>query len=106
MGTELGIGFAEKVYENSLAHEMRKSGLKVEQQVPLKVKYDEVVVGEFIVDLLVEKKVLIELKAVRLLEPVHIAQCFNYLKASNMKICLLFNFGKKKVEFRRLVNHF
>jgi GxxExxY protein len=106
VGSELGIGFAEKVYENSLVYEMRKSGLKVEQQVPLKVKYDGVVVGEFIVDLLVERQVLVELKATRFLEPTAVAQCFNYLKASNLKVCLLLNFGKKKVEYRRLVNHF
>jgi GxxExxY protein len=106
VGSELGAGFSEKVYENALAHELRKAGHKVDQQFSIRVKYDGIVVGEFIADLLVDDAVLVELKAVKLLDPAHVAQCYNYLKGLNLKVCLLLNFGRKKVEFRRLVNHF
>lgn len=99
----LGSGFVEKVYENALAHEVNKSGLKVQQQYQIKVLYDGLIVGEFAPDLLVAEKVLVELKAVRELDEMHMAQAMNYLKASGLKICLLINFGKPKIEIRRLV---
>lgn len=99
----LGSGFVEKVYENALAHEVNKSGLKVQQQYAIKVVYDGLVVGEFAPDLLIAEKVLVELKAVRELDEIHMAQAMNYLKASGLKICLLVNFGKPKIEIRRLV---
>ena len=99
----LGSGFVEKVYENALAHEINKSGLKVQQQSQIKVLYDGVVVGEFVPDLLVAEKVLVELKAVRELDEIHMAQAMNYLKASGLQVCLLINFGKPKIEIRRLV---
>jgi GxxExxY protein len=99
----LGSGFVEKVYENALAHEIYKSGLKVQQQYQIKVFYDGIVIGEFAPDLLVAEKVLVELKAVRELDEIHMAQAMNYLKASGLQICLLINFGKPKVEIRRLV---
>lgn len=75
-----GSGFLEKVYENALAHELRKAGIKVEQQHGIVVRYDGVVVGEYIADLRVEDSVLVELKAVNALDEVHAAQCLNYLK--------------------------
>ena len=99
----LGIGFIEKVYENALAHVIRKSGLKVVQQHPIKVVFDEIIVGEFFVDLLVEDRVLVELKAVSMLVDNHIAQALNYLRASSLEICLLINFGRPKVEVKRLL---
>jgi GxxExxY protein len=80
--------------------------LRVQSQVPVQVKYDNVVVGEYVCDLLVQDSVVVELKAVKALDDVHMAQCLNYLKATGLKVCLLINFGKKKVEFRRIVNHF
>ncbi len=98
----LGAGFLEKVYENALTHELRKSGLSVALQVSVPVCYDGVVVGDYIADLLVEGIVLVELKAVKALDDVHTAQCINYLKASGLPICLLINFGKPKIEVRRL----
>jgi GxxExxY protein len=106
VSNDLGSGFVEKVYENALAHEMRKNDLEVQQQFPSQVKYDNVLVGEFTCDLLVNQSVIVELKAVKILEPVHMAQCMNYLKATGFKVCLLMNFGRKKLEFRRVVNHF
>ena len=99
----LGIGFVEKVYENALAHLMRKAGLKVDQQHPIKVTFDGVLVGEFVADLLVENRVLVELKAVSILVNEHTAQALNYLRASGFEICLLINFGKPKVEIKRLL---
>jgi len=102
----LGAGFLEKVYENALAHELRKAGLRVEQQRPLRVEYDGVVVGEYAADLLVEGCVLVELKAVKEFDEIHLAQCLNYLKATGLSLCLLINFGKPKAEVRRIVNRF
>jgi GxxExxY protein len=99
----LGIGFVEKVYENALALEIRKTGLKVEQQTPLKVLYGSVAVGDFYVDLLVEKRVLVELKAVSLLKDEHTAQALNYLRATGLEVCLLINFGTTKVQIKRLL---
>jgi len=100
----LGCGFLEKVYENALAHELRKAGMGVRQQYPVRVTYDGVIVGDYTADLLVEDRVLIELKAVRALDNVHLAQCLNYLKATGMRICLLMNFGRPRVEVRRIRN--
>jgi GxxExxY protein len=99
----LGHGFLEKVYENALVHEFRKAGLTVEQQCMLKVFYDEVVVGEYIADLLVEEQVLVELKAIKTLDKIHMAQCMNYLKATRKNICLLLNFGNSRLEIKRIV---
>jgi GxxExxY protein len=100
----LGVGFLEKVYENALAHELRKAGLCVDQQHPITVHYDGVVVGSYSADLLVEKTVLVELKAVTALESVHRAQCINYLKGSGLWLCLLLNFGSPRLEIKRVVN--
>jgi len=97
----LGCGFAEKVYENAMVHEMSKSGLAVEQQKAITVTYDGVVVGEYFADLFVEKTVLLELKSVRSLDDAHTAQCLNYLAATGIPVCLLINFGKR-VEVKRL----
>ena len=98
----LGIGFVEKVYENALAHIIRKSGLKVVQQWPIMVSFDGVVVGEFFADLLVAERVLVELKAVSMLKDEHTAQALNYLRATGLEICLLINFGTSKIEITRL----
>jgi GxxExxY protein len=100
----LGTGFVEKVYENALVHRIRKStGLIVVQQYPIKVSYDDIVVGEFFADLLVAERVLVKLKAVSNLVPDHLAQALNYLRATGIKICLLINFGRSKVEINRLL---
>nr|WP_294505032.1 GxxExxY protein [uncultured Rhodopila sp.] len=100
----LGVGFLEKVYENAMAHELRKAGLLVEQQHPVTVHYDGVVVGSYAADSLVEKTVLVELKAVTTLDAVHRAQCINYLKGSGLWLCLLLNFGTPRLEIIRVVN--
>ena len=100
----LGCGFFEKVYENALAHELTKQGLLVEQQKAVDVQYDGVVVGLYVADLVVNNAVIVELKCAKCLDDVHLAQCLNYLKATNMKLALLMNFGAAKVEIRRVVN--
>ena len=102
----LGAGFLEKVYENALAHELAKRGFRVAQQYPLDVMYDGVVVGQYVADLLVEGVLLAELKAVQALESTHMAQCLNYLKATGLRLCLLMNFGKSRVEVQRVVHDF
>jgi len=99
----LGAGFMEKVYENALALELHKAGLKALQQHPIQVYYDGSVVGDFYADLLVEDRVLVELKAVKMLDDVHFAQCLNYLKASGLRLCLLINFGAKNLVIKRIV---
>ena len=99
----LGVGFLEKVYENALAHEMRRAGLDLEAQHPITIHYDGVIVGEYTADLLVEACVLVELKTVKSFDNVHLAQCLNYLKATGMKMCLLLNFGNPRMEYKRIV---
>ena len=89
IGNTLGSGFLEKVYENALAIEIRKCGLGVVQQHPINVKYEGAIVGEFVADLLVQEEILIELKAVKSLDEIHLAQCLNYLKATGFHVCLL-----------------
>jgi GxxExxY protein len=100
----LGHGFLEKVYENALAYELRKTGLMVEQQRSIKVRYDGIVVGDYMADLLIEGQVMVELKAVKSIDNIRVAQCLNYLKATGLKVCLLLNFGVPKVQIRRIVN--
>ena len=98
----LGYGFLEKVYENSLAIELRKMKLEVVQQAEIKVYYAGVVVGEYYADLLVADAVIVEVKAVRALLKEHEAQLLNYLKATPYEVGLLLNFGPKP-EIKRKV---
>lgn len=99
----LGTGFSEKIYENSLAHELRKNGLAAAaQQRGVAVLYDGIIVGDYLVDLLVEDALLLELKAVKALDDAHRAQCLNYLKATGFRLCLLLNFGTPRLEIRRV----
>ena len=106
VGNGLGTGFLEKVYENALAHELHKNGLRAVQQQDISVYYDGVKVGDYTADLLVEGRVLVELKVVKELDEVHLAQCLNYLKATGLTVCLLINFGKPRVEIKRIVSRF
>ena len=100
----LGVGFLEKVYENALAYEMRAAGLRVAQQCRVKVHYNDVVVGVYAADLVIEGMLLVELKTVKELDDAHRMQCTNYLKASGLRLCLLLNFGKSRLEIKRLVH--
>ena len=100
----LGAGFLEKVYENALVLELRKAGLAVEQQRGVRVMYGGTVVGEYFADLLVEEEIVIELKAIKALDEAHRAQCVNYLKASGLRLGLLLNFGRSRLEIKRIAN--
>lgn len=97
----LGPGFLESVYQKALAHELRKAGLKTECEKAITVHYDGVVVGEFSADMLVEDKIMVELKANQALVPVNEVQLVNYLVATGIEIGLLLNFGSVKLEFKR-----
>ena len=99
----LGCGFLEKVYSNALLFELRNMGLHCEQEIPFKVRYKDVVVGDYCADLIVGRRVLVELKACASLDSVHEAQILNYLKASSIKVGLLLNFGKSKLQYRRFI---
>ena len=99
----LGSGFLEKVYENALLVELKKRGIKVESQVSIKVLYKEKVVGEYIADILVEGKVIVELKTVETIDKIHEAQLLNYLKATGIRVGILVNFKHPKAEIKRMV---
>jgi GxxExxY protein len=99
----LGQGFLEKVYENSLALELRSRGIGVDQQHDVIVKYRATEVGHYTVDIIVENAIIIELKAAKSIDPAHTAQCLNYLKATGLRMCLLINFGGPRVEVKRIV---
>ncbi|NVM25724.1 MAG: GxxExxY protein [Desulfobacterales bacterium] len=100
---ELGAGFLEKVFENALLVELIRRGIKAESQVPIKVKYKGVEVGEYYADIVVENQVIVEIKAVDSLQKIHEAQLLNYLKATGYKIGLLVNFTHPKAEVKRFV---
>lgn len=89
----LGAGFLEKVYENALCLELKKHNLEIKQQFPIEVTYKENLVGEFYADILVENRVIVELKAVSKILPIHEVQLVNYLNATKIPIGLLINFG-------------
>lgn len=99
---ELGYGFLKKVYQNAMYLELKDRGLKVESQKQIKVYFKKQLVGEYYSDLLVEDKVIVELKATELLMNSHIAQTINYLKATPIEIGMLLNFGAEP-EFKRLI---
>lgn len=98
----LGQGFLEKVYENALIKKLRDAGIKADQQYPIKVIFEDITVGEYCADIFVEDKVIVELKAVELINPVFEVQLVNYLKATGVEVGLLINFGKK-LEIKRRV---
>ncbi len=98
---QLGYGFLEKVYENSLVIELQNSGLLVAQQYPITVVYRDQVVGEYLADLVVENAVIVEVKAVRDLIKEHEAQLLNYLKATQFEVGLLLNFGPAPQHIRK-----
>ena len=97
----LGPGFVEAVYQKALAHELHKAGLQVVCEKPIAVYYDEILVGEFSADLLVEDEVLVELKANLTLVPANEVQLVNYLTATKIDVGLLINFGAARLEFKR-----
>jgi GxxExxY protein len=101
----LGYGFLEKVYENALMHEMEKRGIAAEAQFPVTVRYDGKVVGEYFADIAVRQSLIIEIKATRALLAEHEAQLLNYLKATNIEVGLLLNFGPKPEVKRKVFDN-
>lgn len=103
VSNELGPGFLEAVYENALSHELLQEGLRVERQKTLDVIYKGQIVGKYVADILVDDRLLLELKAVSRLVPEHKAQVINYLKAIGVNVALLINFGTPRPEIKRIV---
>ena len=99
---ELGYGFLEKVYKNALAVELEEAGLKYALESPLKVLYHRKPVGDYFADVIVDNKIIVEVKAVSKLESIHEVQLVNYLKATGIEVGLLINFGQS-VEVKRRV---
>jgi GxxExxY protein len=100
---KLGPGFLEKVYENALLFELGERGLEAQNQVPIKVYYKCKEVGEYYPDLIVDNKVIVEIKAIDSLQKIHEAQILNYLKATGFEVGLLVNFTYPKAQIRRFV---
>jgi len=99
----LGFGFLEKVYENALLFELKNRGLEAKNQVPISVGYKDKIVGEYFADIIVENKIVLEIKAINKLLKIHEAQILNYLKATEFKVGLLINFTYPKEEIKRFV---
>ena len=99
--SKLGSGFLESVYKNALLHELASSGLTVEPEAALSVTYDGIVVGSFYADIIVERRLIIELKAIEKLSLLHEVQLVNYLNATGIQDGLLINFGSSKVDIKR-----
>jgi GxxExxY protein len=102
---ELGYGFLEKVYKNALVVELERAGTKCNAEVPLKVSYRGKIVGEYIADLIVENKIIVEVKAVKKLDSVHEVQLVNYLKATGLTVGLLINFAESVQVKRRIFGY-
>ncbi len=94
----LGCDFEEKVYQRALAYELSKKGLNLEIQYPINVYYENIIVGDFYVDILVEESILVKIVAIDSLTEQHKKKCLNYLKASKLEVCLLINFGVPTLE--------
>ena len=102
VANELGAGFLESVYEKALVIVLQETGLEVKAQVPVPVMFRGRTVGDFVADVMVAKKVMVELKAAKALLPEHQAQLINYLNATGIKVGLLVNFGNPRLEYKRL----
>jgi GxxExxY protein len=99
---ELSYGFLEKVYENALKMELESQGFEVKQQFPINVYYNGKVAGEYFADLVVENKVIIEIKTASTIDKAHEAQLLNYLKATEIEVGLVLNFGQKPEKVRKV----
>jgi GxxExxY protein len=102
VSNHLGTGFLERVYENALMHELSLRGLHAVAQQKIEVRYKGVIVGNYVADLVVEKRVILELKCCDGFAPEHLAQCLNYLKATGFRLGLMLNFQRTKVEVKRV----
>ena len=101
--SKLGYGFLEKVYENALMVLFRREGIEAKQQAPITVYFEEEVVGNYYADILVEDKVILEIKSVEKIIDAHIAQTLNYLKATGLRLAIILNFSREKLEYKRII---
>jgi GxxExxY protein len=99
----LGYGYLEKVYENALVVELKAKGIPMETQKEMVVTYKGIEVGRYVADIIVESTVVVEVKSVEILSPAHEAQLLNYLNGTGLEVGLLMNFGKQKLEYKRMV---
>ena len=102
--SKLGYGFLEKVYENAMMLLFRRQGIQAKQQAPIKVCFEGEIVGDYFADILVEDKIILELKVLEKITDAHIAQALSYLKATSLELAIILNFGKRKLEYERLIN--
>lgn len=100
---KLGYGFLEKVYKNAMMLLLRQQKIHAKQQAPITVYFNKEVVGDYYADILVEDKIILELKAIEKIVDAHRAQTLNYLKATELHLAILLNFGKERLEYERLV---
>ena len=101
--SKLGYGFLEKVYENAMMVLSRREGIHAKQQAPITVYFDGEVVGDYYANILVEDKIILELKAIEKIADAHRAQTLNYLKATGLRLAILLNFGKERLQYERFV---
>jgi len=101
---ELGPGFLEKVYENALMVLFEDNNINVKQQEKIKIKFRNKIIGDYIADIIVEDLIILELKSSKSINPIYKAQLSNYLKATNKKVGIILNFGKRSLEVERVVN--
>ena len=101
--TKLGYGFLEKVYENAVMILLEREEIHATQQAPIKVHFEGEIVGDYYADILVENKIILELKAIEKITDVHRAQTLNYLKATGLRLAILLNFGKERLQYERFV---
>ncbi|CAA7614729.1 conserved hypothetical protein [Magnetospirillum sp. LM-5] len=102
VSNQLGHGFLEAVYQRALLRELALRDVAVEREVAFKIRYKDAEIGTYVADLVVDRRVIVELKAVEALSPSHMGQCLNYLRASGLRVGLVLNFGRPKLEFKRL----
>jgi len=101
--SKLGYGFLEKVYENALMLLLKREGIDARQQYSIKVYFEDEIVGDYIADILIDERIILEIKALDDIKDVHRAQALNYLRATKLGLAIILNFGKKKLDYERLV---
>ena len=102
---KLGHGFLEKVYENAMMVLFRREGITALQQVPIRVSFLNEIVGDYFANILVDDKIILELKSIEKINDAHRAQALNYLKGTGKQLAIILNFGKEKLEYERFVYH-
>ena len=100
---KLGFGFLEKVYENAMMVVLRREKIPAVQQAPIQIHFEAEVIGNYVPDILIDEKIILELKSVEKITNAHRAQVLNYLKATRKRLAIILNFAKKKLEYERLV---